>query len=70
MEPDIQTIRPGQRFVSQERYAWEVEAVLHEGYSVPHARLRALYDPEIIRVVACPVLLNPARFRPEQRHSA
>jgi len=59
------SIRPGQRFVSHELYSWEVEAVLHDGYSVPHARLRALYDPDITRIIACPVLLNPARFRPE-----
>ncbi len=65
MELNADTIRPGQRFVSQERYGWEVEAVLQDGYSVPHARLRALYDPEIVRIVACPVLLNPARFRPD-----
>jgi hypothetical protein len=58
-------IRPGQRFVSHELYSWVVEAILHDGYSVPHARLRALYDPEVTRIVACPVLLNQARFRPE-----
>ena len=63
---DVDSIRPGQRFVSHEMYSWEVESVLHEGYSVPHAKLRALYDPEIVRLVACPVLLNPARFRPER----
>jgi hypothetical protein len=58
-------IRPGQRFVSHELYSWVVEDVLHDGYSVPHAKLRALYDPEITRIIACPVLLNTARFRPE-----
>jgi len=62
---DVESIRPGQRFVSQELYSWVVEAVLSEGFTVPHARLRALYDPEIVRIVACPVLLNPARFRPD-----
>ncbi|MBL8808069.1 MAG: hypothetical protein JNN22_14580 [Rhodospirillales bacterium] len=60
---DAQSVRPGQRFVSHELYAWIVDEILHDGYSVPHARLRALYDPEIVRIIACPVLLNPARFK-------
>ncbi len=60
------SVRPGQRFVSHELYSWVVDEVLHDGYSVPHARLRAFYDPEIVRIVACPVLLNPARFKPAE----
>lgn len=63
---DTQAVRPGQRFVSHELYAWIVDEILQDGYSVPHVRLRALYDPEIVRIVACPVLLNPARFKPAE----
>ncbi len=57
-------IRPGMRFASQQTYEWEVAELVTDGVSVPHAKLRALYDPDVTRLVACAVLTNPARFKP------
>ncbi|MFM8799816.1 MAG: hypothetical protein ACKOEE_04555 [Tagaea sp.] len=57
-------IRPGMRFASHQTYEWEVAELVTEGVSLPHARLRAVYDPEVTRLVACAVLANPARFKP------
>jgi hypothetical protein len=59
--PDI---RPGMRFASQQTYEWEVAELVTDGVSVPHAKLRAIYDPDVTRLVACAVLANPARFKP------
>jgi hypothetical protein len=57
-------IRPGMRFASQLTYEWEVAELVTEGVTIPHARLRAVYDPDVTRLVACAVLANPARFTP------
>jgi hypothetical protein len=57
-------IRPGMRFASQQTYEWEVAELVTEGVTIPHARLRAVYDPDVTRLVACAVLVNPARFTP------
>ncbi len=42
---------------------WTVVAVAAEVGVVPHVTLRSTADPSVERVVALPVLQNPARFR-------
>jgi len=59
-----ETISVGETFcVAAHPYLrWTVVEVATEPGAVPHATLRSSADPAVERVVALPVLQNPARF--------
>lgn len=59
-----ETIRVGETYcIAAHPYLrWTVVAVAAEPGGVPNVTLRSTADPAVERVVALPVLQNPARF--------
>jgi hypothetical protein len=48
---------------NREKTNWRVEFVFGDPNAVPHARLRRIDDPTVVRTFAAAVLLGDPRFR-------
>jgi hypothetical protein len=59
------TVAPGQ--VYRETYpphlTWRVVHVVHQGFSVPHARIRRLDDKSATKLISCRTLLETRSYR-------
>ena len=62
-------VRTGEQFLQVLRLAhyaprWEVRSVMNPQWSVPHAQLVNLDDPDDVRTVSCLALRDRRYFRP------
>jgi len=60
-----QTIAAGQvyREAVPPHRSWVVMRVVKGGLDVPHAAIRRVNDPHITKLISCPTLLDPRRYR-------